>query len=214
MISGRQDPAATHLPIELSSDGGLLRPKLSTAPRALPPDDASVPMTGGAHTLERDEPVAKPEHGHHDHPDRLSQHRRNALGTHRLIGLSEQSDYGVAKILQSAGPGAAYVLVRCQRRQDTREPMFQRVGVNPADGGWASCPTRRRKATDILPWPSLIAHHRRRGSRTRCGRRDSLLAGSRRADTLALQPAELPRQRTPDRSCYSPCPRSNSWPGT
>jgi hypothetical protein len=154
-------------------------------------------MTGGAHTLERDEPVAKPEYGHHDHPDRLSQHCCDALGTHRFIGLSEQSDYGVAKFLQSAFSGAAYVLVRCQRRQDTRQPMFQRVGVNPADGGWASCPTRRRKghrhSALAVPHSPVEAEpkrstrnptrHRQRGSRTRCGRRGSLLADSRRADT-------------------------------
>jgi hypothetical protein len=84
----------------------LPRPKLSTAPRVLP-DDASFPMTGGAHTLERDEPIAKPEYGHHDRPDRLSHHRCDALGADGLIGLSEQSDYGVARFLQSAGPPGA-----------------------------------------------------------------------------------------------------------
>lgn len=56
----------------------------------------------------------KPKYGHHDDTYRLPERRRDALGTYGLIGLSEQSDDGVAKLVQSTGPGTACVLIRCQ----------------------------------------------------------------------------------------------------
>ena len=98
----------------------------------------------------------KPKHGHHDGTYRLPERRRDALGAYGLIGLSEQSDDGVAQLVQSTGPGAC-VLIQCQGGQHARGLMSQRVGVNPDHVAWASCPTRRRKATGILSWLSLRA---------------------------------------------------------
>lgn len=88
----------------------------------------------------------KPKYGHHDDTYRLAERRRDALDAQDLIGLSEQSDDGVAKLAQSTGPGAACVLIRCQGGQHARGLMFQRVGVKADHVAWASCPTRRRKA--------------------------------------------------------------------
>ena len=56
----------------------------------------------------------KPEHGHHDDANPLPERRRDALGAHGLIGLRKQSDYGLAKLAQSTGPGSAYVPIQCQ----------------------------------------------------------------------------------------------------
>lgn len=47
----------------------------------------------------------KPKYGHHDNTYRLRERRGDALGAYGLIGLSEQSDDGVAKFVQSPGPG-------------------------------------------------------------------------------------------------------------
>ena len=142
-----REPPATHLPAsEPRRRRRLSRLKLSTALRVVP-DDASVPMTGGAHTLERDEPVAKPEYSHHDSPDRLSHHRCDAFGTDGLIGLSEQPDYGVARFLQSAGPPARRTCLFGANAGKTPEVDFLTSWHQPEPRGWASCPTRRRKAT-------------------------------------------------------------------
>ena len=46
----------------------------------------------------------KPKHGHHDDTYRLPERRRDALGAYGLIGLSEQSDDGVAKFVQKHRP--------------------------------------------------------------------------------------------------------------
>lgn len=46
----------------------------------------------------------KPKYGHHDKTYRLPECRRDALEAHGLIGLSEQSDDGVAKLAQSTRP--------------------------------------------------------------------------------------------------------------
>ena len=58
----------------------------------------------------------KPKYGHHDDTYRLRERRGDALGAYGLIGLSEQSNDGVAKFVQSTGPGAACVLIQCQGR--------------------------------------------------------------------------------------------------
>jgi hypothetical protein len=49
----------------------------------------------------------KSKYGHHDDTYRLPKRRRDALSAYGLIGLSEQSDDGVAKFVQSTGPGRA-----------------------------------------------------------------------------------------------------------
>lgn len=99
----------------------------------------------------------KAKYGHHDNTNRLLERRRDALGTDGLVGLSEQSDNGVAKLVQSTGSGAACVLIQCQSGQHARGLMSQGVGIKPAHVAWASCPTRRRKATGILSCLSLRA---------------------------------------------------------
>ena len=48
--------------------------------------------------------MAKPQYGHDHDADLLPECRRHALGAHGLIGLSEQSEYGVAKLAQAIGP--------------------------------------------------------------------------------------------------------------
>jgi hypothetical protein len=102
----------------------------------------------------------KSKYGHHDDTYRLPKRRRDALSAYGLIGLSEQSDDGVAKFVQSTGPGRACVLIQCQRGQHARGLMFQRVDVKADHLAWASCPTRRRKATGILSWLPLRARPR------------------------------------------------------
>lgn len=66
-------------------------------------------MTGGAHTLEGDDPVVEPEYGHHHDAYRLSQRRCDALGADRLVRLPEQSNYGIAKLVQAPGSDGARV---------------------------------------------------------------------------------------------------------
>jgi hypothetical protein len=46
----------------------------------------------------------KPKHGHQDATYRPPEHGRDAFSAQRLIGLSEQSTDGVAKLAQSTGP--------------------------------------------------------------------------------------------------------------
>jgi len=67
----------------------------------------------------------RPKYGHHDGTYRLPERGRDAFGAHGLIGLSEQSDDGVAKLAQSTGPGAACVLIQCQGGQHARRLTFQ-----------------------------------------------------------------------------------------
>jgi len=67
----------------------------------------------------------KPKYGHHDATYRPPEHRRDAFGAQRLIGLSEQSKDRVAKLAQSTGPSAACVLIRCQGGQHDRGLTFQ-----------------------------------------------------------------------------------------
>ena len=73
--------------------------------------------------------MAKPQYGHDHDADLLPEGRRHALGAHGLIGLSQQSEYGVAKLAQGIDPDTARVLIQCQRGQYARGLMFQRVGV-------------------------------------------------------------------------------------
>jgi hypothetical protein len=44
------------------------------------PDNAGVPMTGGAYALKPGNPVTKPQYGHDDDADLLPERRRDALG--------------------------------------------------------------------------------------------------------------------------------------
>jgi hypothetical protein len=67
----------------------------------------------------------KPKYRHHDAAYRPPERGRDALGAQGLFGLSEQSDYGVAKLAQSTGPSAACVLIRCQGGQHARGLTFQ-----------------------------------------------------------------------------------------
>jgi hypothetical protein len=67
----------------------------------------------------------KPKHGHHDATYRPPEHGRDAFGAQRLIGLSEQSNYIIAKFAQRTGPSAACVLIRCQGGQHDRGLTFQ-----------------------------------------------------------------------------------------
>lgn len=102
----------------------------------------------------------KPKYGHHDDTYGLPERRRDALGAYGLIGLSEQSADGVAKLVQITGPGAAYVLIQCQGGQHARGLMFQRVGVKRTT--WAGRHVRpgTGRPTGILSWLSLMARSR------------------------------------------------------
>jgi len=53
----------------------------------------------------------KPKYGHQDATYRPPEHGRDAFSAQRLIGLSEQSTDGVAKLAQSTGPARRVCLL-------------------------------------------------------------------------------------------------------
>ncbi len=123
-------------------------------------DDASVPMTDGAQTLDQGDPLMKPKYGHHDTTYRPPECARDAFGAYGRSGLSEQSDYGVAKLAQSTGPSARHACRFDARAGSTLEdqhfgrlrpsrPLGPGVMSHPTPKGrQASCPgaPRSRRA--------------------------------------------------------------------
>src|SRR5690348_12070712 len=82
-------------------------------------------MAHGAHAMEGVEPAPEPQDAHHDHADRLTELRRDALGADRLVSACEQCENRIAK-LTHPGSGPC-VLGRCQRSRRGGRTGFRAV---------------------------------------------------------------------------------------
>lgn len=124
-------------------------------------------MTGGAHTFERGNPGPKPKYGHHHGADRLPDRRRDALGAHGSIPLSEQSDYGLAKLAHRTRPRPSVCLFSAKlgHRADVGyfselrrgEPGDPGVVSEPSpEGHGAFCPAAAHRGSKICSGLTVI----------------------------------------------------------